>query len=296
MQKAGGDNKNIFQLAFMHSVVATNLENLQLLEYLKYTDASGIQRNLSLATLNGRLVIIDDGLPTEQVVSTEPVYTLQITTAATAGDKIVIGSKEYTFIANSETPEANEIKVGANGTAAQQVTNIVSTLNAESAGLKDAFTITAGTSSNNDKVIFTAKTGTAPAQITGEAEPAAGDGTLAIAIATATPAAYVTKYTTYVLGKGAFEYEDLGARVPSEMDRDPATNGGADTLYTRQRHLVAPKWISFTKKSMSTESPTTSELANGQNWEVVNTGEAIVANRAYVNHKGIPMLKIVTLG
>ena len=41
----------------MHSQVATNLENLQLLEYLKYTDANGIQRDLTLATLNGRTVI-----------------------------------------------------------------------------------------------------------------------------------------------------------------------------------------------------------------------------------------------
>ena len=295
MQKAGGDNKNIFQMAFMHSVVATNLENLQLLDYLKYTDANGIQRDLGMATLNGRLVIIDDGLPTERVVSTEPVYTLQIKTAAVAGDKIVIGSKEYTFIANSETPEANEIKVGANGTAAQQVTNIVSTLNAESTGLKDVFTITAGTSSDNDKVIFTAKTGTAPDQITADAEQGA-EGTLVIAVATATPAAYVTKYTTYVLGKGAFEYEDVGVRVPSEMDRNPAVNGGEEMLYTRQRHIIVPKWISFTKKSMATASPTKSELANGQNWEVANSGEAIVANRQYVNHKAIPMLKIVTLG
>lgn len=296
MQKAGGDNKNIFQLAFMHSVVATNLENLQLLDYLKYTDANGIQRDLGMATLNGRLVIIDDGLPTQQVVSTEPVYTLQVETAATAGDKIVIGSKEYTFVANDASDTGDKIKVGAGGTAAQQATNIAAKLNGESAGLKDLFTIAAGTSSNNDKVIFTAKSGTAPAIITAEAEPAADDGTLEIALATTTPAAYVTKYTTYVLGKGAFEYEDVGVRVPSEMDRNPAVNGGEEMLYTRQRHIIVPKWISFTKKSMSTASPTTSELANGQNWEVANSGEAIIANRQYVNHKAIPMLKIVTLG
>lgn len=67
MQKALGDNKAKFTLAIMHSAVATNLENLQLLEYMKYTDSNGIQRNLGIATLNGRTVLIDDNMPTEEV-------------------------------------------------------------------------------------------------------------------------------------------------------------------------------------------------------------------------------------
>lgn len=65
LQKASGDAKSQFSIAFMHSKVATDLENLQLLEYLKYTDKAGITRNLTLATLNGRIVIVDDGMPTE---------------------------------------------------------------------------------------------------------------------------------------------------------------------------------------------------------------------------------------
>lgn len=65
IQKAVGDNKGIFQLAIMHSVVATNLENLQLLEYFKYTDANGMQRSTNLATWNGRLVLVDDNMPYE---------------------------------------------------------------------------------------------------------------------------------------------------------------------------------------------------------------------------------------
>lgn len=63
MQQALGDNKNKFALIVMHSVVSTHLENLQLLEYLKYTDEQGIERNLGLGTLNGRLVLIDDTMP-----------------------------------------------------------------------------------------------------------------------------------------------------------------------------------------------------------------------------------------
>lgn len=67
IQKATGDNKNIFTVAIMHSTVATNLENLNLLQYLKYTDANGVQRDLGLATWNGRTVLIDDNMPVEEV-------------------------------------------------------------------------------------------------------------------------------------------------------------------------------------------------------------------------------------
>lgn len=65
MQKACGDNKATFKLAIMHSVVATNLENMKLIKYLTYTDADGITRDLSLGSWNGRLVLIDDGMPVE---------------------------------------------------------------------------------------------------------------------------------------------------------------------------------------------------------------------------------------
>ena len=71
MQQACGDNKDIFTLVFMHSVVATNLENLQLLNYWTYTDANGIQRRLTLADWNGRTVFIDDGMPVEHVPAVE---------------------------------------------------------------------------------------------------------------------------------------------------------------------------------------------------------------------------------
>ena len=67
IQKAGGDNKNIFKLIIMHSEVSTNLENMKLLKYMTYTDADGIERELALATWNGRTVLIDDNMPTEEV-------------------------------------------------------------------------------------------------------------------------------------------------------------------------------------------------------------------------------------
>ena len=75
IQKAAGANKNIFTLAIMHSEVATNLENLQVLEYAKQTDENGIQRETSLATWNGRTVLIDDDVPTATAGSGDTAYT-----------------------------------------------------------------------------------------------------------------------------------------------------------------------------------------------------------------------------
>lgn len=63
IQQACGDNKNIFKLVIMHSEVATNLENIKLLKYMTQTDADGIERELALATWNGRTVLIDDNMP-----------------------------------------------------------------------------------------------------------------------------------------------------------------------------------------------------------------------------------------
>ena len=65
VQKACGDNKNIFKLVIMHSEVATNLENIKLLKYMTQTDADGIERELALATWNGRTVLIDDNMPVD---------------------------------------------------------------------------------------------------------------------------------------------------------------------------------------------------------------------------------------
>lgn len=65
IQQACGDNKNIFKLVIMHSEVATNLENIKLLKYMTQTDGDGIERELALATWNGRLVLIDDNMPSE---------------------------------------------------------------------------------------------------------------------------------------------------------------------------------------------------------------------------------------
>lgn len=171
IQQACGDNKKSFSLAIMHSQIATNLENLQVLEYLKYTDANGVQRNLEIATWNGRLVIVDDSMPTE--------------------------------------------------------------------GLEAS-----------------------------------------------------TKYTTYVLGNGAFEYANVGCKIPYEMDRNPYKNGGVETLISRQRKVFAPKGISYNKASQAKLSPTKAELESGANWTLIKDA----SDNKFIDHKSIAIARIVSLG
>lgn len=109
--------------------------------------------------------------------------------------------------------------------------------------------------------------------------------------ATETEAAY-TKYTTFVLGTGAIEFTDCGAKVPYEVARDPKTNGGQDTLYSRQRKCYAPYGISFTQTVMSSMSPTDTELEDGKNWEVVHDS----AGNVYLDHRAIPIARIISRG
>lgn len=218
IQKACGDAKGKFSLAIMHSVVATNLENLKLLAYMKYTDGNGIERDLSLATLNGRIVLIDDTMPADEIPAT---YKQSTDTSPVAG-------KTY-------------YTKGAGGVYAP-VANPT------------------GTQVANYEV--------------------------------ATPAK--TVYTTFVLGDGAIEYTDCGAKVPYETDRNPSKNGGQDTLYSRQRKCFAPFGISFTMASMAKLSPTDAELEKGVNWELVNS--ATESGKQYIAHKTIPIAQIKSLG
>lgn len=219
--KACGDHKKKFSMIFLHSVPATNLENLNLLSALKYTDKDGITRDLSLYTWNGKLVIVDDGMPTEEGYL----------------DAVADTPGAVKVVANSATPADNEIKLSA-------------------------------------------------------ATPYLGDKTLAAGD-------YVvqgTQYTSYVLGEGSINFEDLGAKVPYEMSRDPKTNGGQDTLYTRQRKVIAPKGISYEKTDQVSLSPTDAELSNGANWALVHSGEASEGSRSYINHKVIPIARIKSRG
>lgn len=74
-QKALGDKKQALEIMFTHSAVSTNLEGLNLINFLKYTDADGIERDLTIGTFNGKLVIVDDDMPAEEGEEGETLYT-----------------------------------------------------------------------------------------------------------------------------------------------------------------------------------------------------------------------------
>jgi hypothetical protein len=209
VQKGLGANKGIITLAFMHSQKATELENMQLLTYMLYNDAQGIQRQLNIGTWNGKVVIVDDEMPVE-------------TKYELTSDTEIDSSKTYYTKSGSKY-------------------NVV-------------------------------------------ADPKVAD------IATYYEA--YEEYTTYLLGRGAFEYENIGVKVASETRRDPETNGGIDLLYTRQRHLVSPKWISYTRANQASSSATATELADGKNWELVHDNDS--SSKTYVNHKAIPIIRLIT--
>lgn len=194
--KACGANKKKFTLVFMHSDVATNLENLNLVAHLKYTDSQGMQRELDLYTWNGKLVVIDDDMPTTE----QEGFYIKAKSADEGALQVV---------ANSATPTAKQIKL-------ESVTPVADSYETPKEG---------------DYVVYVDA---------------------------------FTEYTTYVLGNGSISYEDLGVKVPYEMNRNPEKNGGQDTLYTRQRKVFAPFGISYEKKSQATLSPTNEELKKNQ--------------------------------
>lgn len=214
IQKACGDNKEIFKLVIMHSTVATNLENLRLLKYLTYTDKDGVTRDLGIGTWNGRTVLVDDSMP---VVKTGAKYKKTTDTAITDGKTY------YT-------------KSGDNYNAV--------------------------------------------------AAPAAADiGNYYEKTADGVPA-----YVTYVLGDGAIILDDIGDSVPYEMNRDPAKNGGQDTLYVRDRYICGVDGISFEKPAALTASASNADLENGENWQIINDGTTAIS------HKVIAIARIISKG
>lgn len=74
-QKALGDKKQALQVMFTHSAVSTNLEGLNLINFLKYTDADGIEQDLTIGTYNGKLVIVDDDMPVAEGEDGATLYT-----------------------------------------------------------------------------------------------------------------------------------------------------------------------------------------------------------------------------
>lgn len=149
----------MFSLAITHSQVATNLENLNLIERLKYTDAQGIQRDLTMYTWNGRLLIVDDSMP---VTTVDSKYV--------RCDATVQGAK---LVKESGASGANEVN---------------------------------------------------KSDVTGDIADIAADEYVFLLPAH-------TQYTTYVLGNGSINLEDIGAKFLTKWHVMQRKRWGRYTLY-----------------------------------------------------------------
>lgn len=220
IQKALGDNKSKFSLAVMHSTVSTHLENLKLIAYMKYNDGEGIERDLTLATLNGRTVLIDDNMPTETV---EEKYVRGTKNSVGALEVVSSSAQDGQVLQSTVQSDISDVQVG-------------------------------------EYVVLM-------------------------------PAG--TYYTTYVMGQGAIEYTNCGAKVAYEMWRDPKTDGGLDILYSRQRKIFSPYGISF-KSGTNIISPTNTQLETGSNWQLAQNNNS--GSAKYFPEKAIPIARIITRG
>lgn len=267
IQKACGDNKDIFKLAIMHSQVATNLENLRLLQYLTYTDPDGITRTLTLGNWNGRLVLVDDDMPVKFVASGAGVYTVTLDGSnASEGDKFVIDGDEYTVAsADTKTPT---------GVATSLATALASNTHYS-------------VSRTNAVLTLTEKSGQYGY---GQPEVSTTSETTTIAAETATPPTGYNAYTSYALGQGSIILDDIGDVTPYEMARAATTNGGETFLIVRDRFIVGAQGISFEKPNTITASAANSDLESGDNWMIVNNGSIAIP------HKSIALAQIISKG
>lgn len=175
-REVAGDNAEMFKVVFMHSVIASKLEKMQVLSYAINTNEKGIQVPTNIAYWNGRLVVVDDGCPVEEVLDEQ---------------EAVIGHK----------------------------------------------------------------------------------------------------YTSYILGEGAFTYQPLPVKVPVEMERDAKKNGGETSLVSRERFVMAPEGVSLKATAYASKlALTLADIETASNWEIVNDGHG-----NNVAKKTIPFCALKTL-
>lgn len=100
-QKALGDAKSDLGVMFVHSAVSTNLEGLNLIEFMKYTDKNGITKDLTIGTYNGKLLIVDDGMPVQNgydaATETTPGALKVVSSGATTGQINLADVKKADF-------------------------------------------------------------------------------------------------------------------------------------------------------------------------------------------------------
>ena len=98
-----------------------------------------------------------------------------------------------------------------------------------------------------------------------------------------------TQYTTFIMGNGAISYEDIGAKVPYEMARDPKTNGGVDTLYMRQRKVFSPMVSAMRRKVRPSCPPRTLTWRMGRTGRWFTAGKALLPSAPISTTRPFPL-------
>jgi len=74
------------------------------------------------------------------------------------------------------------------------------------------------------------------------------------------------EYHTYLCGTGLIMTAPVRIDTPNYVDYDPETTGGVQKLYSKWGRLLHPYGFSFDADSVTTESPTNTELATSGLW------------------------------
>ena len=104
-----------------------------------------------------------------------------------------------------------------------------------------------------------------------------------VPVADSTATTGAKEYTTYVLGNGSLRFASAPVEKPSEMDRDPAKNGGKDFIYTRIRETLAPYGFSFKGDHTTDVGIPDSVLGASASWELKMPAKAVMMVKVVTN-------------
>ncbi len=260
-QEFWGEHKGMASMAIMHSAIAQKFEDIQRVEYLKYTDPNGVTRALPVYDINGLKAIIDDSVPTQLSGATGAgVYTVKFAGTFAPGQKVTVCGTALVLDATS----------AASATAV--ATAVVTAL-----GTMADYSLSRST----DTITFTEKSGHYGAGAPTANVVSTTGGSVAVATTTA-PAGATVLYSTYLFGAGAIHHAPAPVAHPFFVDRDELKNGGIEFLGNRLRETIHPNGLTYTLAA-GTNSPSDAQLFDSSKWSL-----------AYSDTKMIPFGKVLT--
>lgn len=269
-QEIWGDRKGLASMAVMHSAVAQGFEDMERVDYLKYTDANGVERGLNIYMVNGIVTIMDDGVPSVWYATAAGVYTVAVGGTPASGDVLTVNGVSVTLDATS----------AADATAA--ATALKTALEADA-----TFNATYGMTRSTGTLTVTEKSGHYGAGAPVASVSTGAGSTLTVATTTA-PANRTRHFATYLFQPGAIRHAPAPVAHPTFVDRDELKRGGMEYFGNRFREATHPNGFTFALPQVGGApviSPTDAQLADTANWSL-----------AYDDHRMIPFAKLLTPG